>query len=404
MEMSPAERIRALQEKGTINAEQADELLKALEEASPEGDPIPSSEEREAHREDARDFGDYENRRGRRLSRSFLDMDWVDGMVDGITSGLGVKDWDGSWDREGYRHAGQWDANSQRSSRIEQPQGEEFEFHENRMSFSKIEGLKMARSRMKHNSFSASTFRDADLADSSLEKCSLSGASLHELHMEDAELRGVGFAGSKVVRLTLRSHSFIKDTKFLGSTVNGLTLETGSSVDDTFLSGATMTDVTLSEESRIKDCRLSGLTGSHLNLSGTLFANTRLQGCVVSNTTMRDTEIKDSAFRGCKLQDAEISSTRVKDSRFDAIGFHALRIQNSTLRKVTFRGMKERFPRNTERLSIIDTTMEDVLFVDCDLRETVFKGVKLTNLRIQGADLSGRTIERPEELDRWRRS
>jgi len=71
-------------------------------------------------------------------------MDWVNDMVDGITSGLGVHVQDkvrgavGDWS-EGS--GGRWSANGQNSSRIEQPEGEQYEFRGNRVVFSRLSGM-----------------------------------------------------------------------------------------------------------------------------------------------------------------------------------------------------------------------------------------------------------------------
>ena len=158
MSKSAVDRIRAMQEKGTLTAEQAEELLKALGEeqegaAHPEGDaaagaaasapepnPEPGDKAGAGTAAGADPFESY-GRKGRGR-RTFLDMEWVDDMVDGITSGLGVSAGSRSWDddrsRRDSRRAARRGGNAQSSSRVDQPEGEDFEFQGNRVVFSKI--------------------------------------------------------------------------------------------------------------------------------------------------------------------------------------------------------------------------------------------------------------------------
>ena len=239
MRSTAADRIHAMLEKGTITQEQADELLNALsastETASPTGDEGQEtgsaaaedrSGERQAEAPRAHGQGADEQRtgeswadpggswgdsrhRGRRRGRTFLDMEWVGDMVDGITSGLGV-DMDVGpanpvSDRSGDNYRYEWDprwgrrrgGNSENSSRVEQPEGEAYEFQENRVVFSKVAGLRLVRAKIRDNSFSASTFRGAELTDSLIVDSSLAGASVHDLLMDRAELKDVVIAGSQ---------------------------------------------------------------------------------------------------------------------------------------------------------------------------------------------------------------
>ena len=160
-------------------------------------------------------------------------MGWVDDMVDGITTGLGVSSDKGAWDPDPakyhYDYHFEWDShkerrrsgNAQNSSRVDAPTGEAFEFEGNRIVFSKISGLLLVRSKVKDNSFSASTFRGAELTDSVMRDSSLAGASLHELRMNKAEMKDVTFAGSKVSRLVLEEGGLLKNARIAGSTITG---------------------------------------------------------------------------------------------------------------------------------------------------------------------------------------
>src|SRR5208283_1471116 len=175
MNRSAADRVRSMQEKGTITAEQAEELLKALSE-DPEDEPGTAGQDSGVEAgsgETAEGQGKAEEdtapgRRGARRSRSFFDMEWVDDMVGGITSGLGISsdrgDWDPGTEKYAYDYHYEWDprrggrrgGNAQNSSRVEAPEGDSFEFRGNRVAFSKLSGMHYVRSRVKDNSFSAS--------------------------------------------------------------------------------------------------------------------------------------------------------------------------------------------------------------------------------------------------------
>jgi uncharacterized protein YjbI with pentapeptide repeats len=437
MKNTAAERIRAMLDKGTITKEQADELLNALAEAEADGGAADQAEgspsdratgdapqagtprvggpetsgPRES-RDDSwgpRDDGRY---RGRRRSRSFLDMDWVGDMVDGITSGLGVGTDAGprppaSDDRSGDNYRYEWDprwgrrrgGNAENSSRVEQPEGEAFEFQENRVVFSKIAGLHLVRAKIRDNSFSASTFKGADLTDSAIVDSSLAGASVHDLLMDRAELKDVVIAGSKITRMEMRSGAAMKNVKISGSPVSSFTLEGDSRIEDTRLAGVVVSGCSLSRKTRIKDTRFNGSSLNGLTMAGVTLADTRVDGCTLGATRLEETEITGCVIRGVSLQDSVIIRSRIKDARLEAVGFAGLSIEGSELKNMVIRDAFEgRFPRKMEGLRFIDVKLDNVQLVGCLLRDTTFKGFSAEGIRIRGRDLSGRTFQSADEL------
>jgi len=422
MNRSAADRIRSMQDKGTITAEQAEELMKALSE-DPEGEPGTEGNDAKAEADsgetaEARGEGEEDaapGRPGARRSKSFFDMEWVDDMVGGITSGLGISsdrgDRDPGTGKYAYDYHYEWDprrggrrgGNAQDSSRVEAPEGDSFEFRGNRVAFSKLSGMRYVRSRVKDNSFSASTFKDAELIDSVLEDSSFSGASVHELRMEGSQVKGMILAGSKVGRMSLTGKSLLKDTRISGGGLTGLSLSGGSSIEDTRFSGSAVTTLSLTESSLVKDCRLSGVAVSHVTLEASRFNNVRISGCALGNTVFAGTQIEDSAMRGLRLRDSEVRDSRFKDSKFEGIAFDGLRVQNCRVTNTTFRDPFHKvfglFQKNADKLSLVDCELENVEFVDCTFRETTFKGLKARDMRFRGVDFSGRTIERIEELE-----
>jgi uncharacterized protein YjbI with pentapeptide repeats len=408
-----------MQDKGVISAEQAEELLKAL--AGGSADPAENAPEesgntgapgaQEGHAEGPQPAGaggqdeEYRGRRGRRRSGSFFDMGWVDDMVDGITSGLGVRERRGHRERDRgrytYDYHYEWGSrNAQNSSRVEQPEGEEYEFRGNRAIYSKISALHLIRSKVKDNSFSASSFRDADLIDSVMEDSSLAGASLHELRMEGALIKDLSVAGSKLAKVSLQRGCFLKKTRVAGSPISSLSLEGESRIEDTRLSGTALNGLTLTGKSRIKDCRLNGTTVSHLTMDGTGFSDMRIDGCTIGSSQFTDAEVTGCILRGVSLQDAQIGGCRIKDCRIDATAFSGLRIVKSDLKDVTIRDpFDARPPRTASNLSILYSTLDGVQFIGCTFKDTTLKGIHAKDVRLRGIDLTGKTIERVEDLE-----
>ena len=403
MSSKAADRIHSMLEKGILTPEQAAELQKALEgqdeapgTSEPSGGPSAAGDSAADSAWDNDDWGKHGGRRHRHppfLPKEFLDMGWVNDMVDGITGGLGVRTDAGS------RSSG----NGQSSSRVEQPEGEGYEFRGNRVVYSRLSGMRMVRSKIKDNSFSASTFKDADLVDSSIEDCSLAGASLHELRMEKSDLKDVYLSGSKVNRLTLQGSTSMKGMRISGSRVNGMILLDGSRIRDTRFSGTAVSSLTLSRAAQMKDLRLTGATVSHLTMEASSLTNVRAQGCVLDGSRIADSELADTDFRGTRLRAAEISASRFKDCRFEAIAFDRLRVINSSLRKVVFRDsnfkMYGPLRAQAENLSIIDSDLDEVDFSDCVIHYTTIQGIKAHGIRLRGVDLSGTTITRAEDLE-----
>ena len=414
-----ADRIRAMRDKGTITPEQAEELLQALEEdqggkgdtestGAPAGDA--GSGPRTGSPGGAEDPGDTGRRhRGRRRS-GFLDMEWVGDMVDGITSGLGAGaaawaegEWKGPSDNYRYEWDHRWSrrrgGNAENSSRVEKPEGEQFEFQDNRAVFSKISGLHLVRAKVKDNAFSASTLRDVDLVDSSLVDSSLAGASLHGLRMERSEMKDVVIAGSKVSRLELSDRSGLKNVKFAGSSVSSLSLSADTWLEDTRVSGTTVSGCALAGRSRLKDCRLNGCTANRLDLKAVSMSDTRLDGCTLADTVLEDTEVHGCVLRAVNLRQSRITASRLKDCRLDSAGFDELTVQGSELRNFFIRdSLDAAFPRRTERFTIQDSRLDDIHFTGCRLSGCTIRGVKASGLRIRGRDLSGRTIENADQL------
>jgi uncharacterized protein YjbI with pentapeptide repeats len=414
MSSTAADRIRTMREKGTITQEQAEELLSALSESHAQDKGATAAEPGPGQRApgpqaDPEGSPDGSRARGRRRSRGFLDMDWVGDMVDGITSGLdaGLGRAHPGSDRPGDNYRYEWDprwgrrkgGNAENSSRVEQPEGEAFEFQENRVVFSKLSGLRLVRAKVRDNSFSASTLRGAALTDSAIIDSSLAGASVHDLLMDRSELKDVVIAGSKINRLEMRSGSAMKNVKISGSPVSGLTLEQESRIEDTRLAGVVITGCTLSGKTRIKDTRFNGTALNHLTLEEVTLTDTRFDGCTLGNSSLVGTEVTGCVLRGVSLQDSKLTDSRIKDSRLEAVGFGALKIERSELRNLVIRDAFDgRFPRKAESLSLVDVKLDNVQFIGCIFRDTTFKGISADGLKIRGRDLSGRTFESADEL------
>ncbi len=347
-----AEKIRAMREKGTISEQQAEELLRVL-----------------------------------------------DGQ-ESIGQGPGEEADRPAYGRAGHRHGRRWrGGNTHDSSRVDQPEGEDFEFDGNRVSFSKLFELRLLRSRMIDNHFSASTLHGAELADSTMQDTRLIGASLQGLVMEDAELRGLFATGSKLNRLALRGRSTLCDTKIAGCNVTALVLEDGSRIADTLFAGANVNTLTLAARAQLQDSRFSGCNLARVRLEGSEVSRTRMDGDNLADLVAVASVLQNCTVRGVNLGGAEIRASRIVDSAFHAVWFQRLHIEGSVLEGVRIRNHHVFFHRPVENLRIVDAQLTDCEFVDCTFRDTTFQGLKAAGLRLRGVDLAGRTVQRPEELE-----
>jgi len=134
--------------------------------------------------------------------------------------------------------------------------------------------------------------------------------------------------------------------------------------------------------------------------------NVRAQGCVLESSRIADSELVDTDLRGTRFRDAEITASKIKDCRFDAIAFDSLSVRSSTLRKVSFRDTTTRCtaifaPRRKSFRSSTATWMRSTFrMYDPQYHDS---GIKAHGLRIRGADLTGMTITRTEDLEAFGR-
>jgi uncharacterized protein YjbI with pentapeptide repeats len=402
MSASAIERIRAMQAKGTITAAQADELIAALQEedvapVQPASPDVPGAPE--------------PPRASRRGADRFFDMDWVGDMVEGITSSLGVST--GSMDDDDPRRPGRGDRSDYRyewsrgrrsrgggwgPAQVEQPVGEDFEYKDNHVTFSRIIGVQLFRAKMKDNTFSAASLTGAQVVDGTMESCFLAGASLNDLRIEGGRMKSVFLKGCKVNRLVIGKGSTFKDTRIAGAGVTDLSLDGESSLENSTISGGVLNGFSLGMRSLLKSCRLSGVAVTQLSLDGSRVKDSWFKGSFLTGGRARDAEVLSCAFRGVRLQDFELTSSRIKDSRFDAIGFQDLKVIGSTLKNVIFRDTPLDLPRMGQGFSILDSRLDNMEFTGCTFRNTTIKGVTADNLRLRGVDLTDRTIESADEL------
>ena len=353
------ERIRAMQEKGTITAEQADELIEALSAAPEEKD--------ESRAEWDPRFVGY-----RRLQRSKWVPDWVKDMVDeaaapGVLGGMGSEEYDSAAGTYEYRYRYDWDpsyywrrmgVNAQDVSRVERPEGEEFKFRDNKFAFSKLRSMRLVRSTVRNNAFYAATIHDLDLEESTLVDSSFAGASLHDLSMVGSEMKNVRFEGMKLKELSIRENSSIKTTKVSGGYIKSLKLDGGS---------------------RIEGGRMVGMKVMDVRLSGS--------------------ELTDAVFNGMCMQDWKIEGSKLSGCRIEKIGMFDVGVKNSVLRGVAFRQEFEGTFNRVKDFSIEDSTLESCEFVECTIRNTRIKGISVKGLRIYGKDLTGLTFQKSEDLE-----
>lgn len=308
-------KIRALQEKGTITAEQAEELIQALSEEKETGrgsedwttsyDPERGPWSGRQGREERPEEGRHHHRHGGPFP---FDQGWVDELVNRVASRLSNSFQSSRHDQDSgryrYDYSYEWDPsrawrsfgrNMQNLSRVEQPEGEDYEFRDNEVAFSKLHDIRLLRSKMTDNQLSASTFRDAKLSNSVFESNSLTGASLQDLSMETSKMKGNHFAGAKLNRVEMSGDSAIINTRVSGGNLTGVSLIEGSRIEEVTFAAVNVGSLHLGKGSRIKKSRLTAL-----NLQG---------------TKLTDSLIKDVELAKANFVDAEMTSSKVENSR-----------------------------------------------------------------------------------------
>ncbi len=123
-----------------------------------------------------------------------------------------------------------------------------------------------------------------------------------------------------------------------------------------------------------------------------------MSGSVLHKVSFVRAELSGSNLVGVRLHKCSIQGSKIEGTRIKAVGFDDLQIQNSVLKNVEIRGDFDRFRKQAQDLSIQDSTLENVSFVNCTLRGTTIKGICASNLRIEGKNLSAMTIDSLETL------
>ena len=389
MSDSREEKIRAMQEKGTITKEQAEELLAALRE-EPRGNEAADAERAEAGAQARTASREDPGDRGERRRRD-RDRDW---------------DWRRDWDRDWRRYArGPWDStwwsggNAQNFSRVEQPEGESFEFKDNRVTFSKIRELRLVRSKVNDNSFSASSVHGVDLIDSEMANNSLAGASFHDLRMERAHMKGNSIAGTKLHDFSIRADSAVSRSDVSGSSISNLAVAGSSNLEDCRISGTVLHDVSIGSASTIKGSRISSSKVSDVTFAGSRVTDTEISGSVLDKVDFRGSDLKDSSLTGVRMHKCDLLGAKIEATRLKAVSFDNLRVENSTLKGVELRDDFDHFHRQVQDLQLRDATLEKVIFINCIFRGTTIKSINGSNLRIEGKNLSGMTIDSVEVLE-----
>ena len=288
-------------------------------------------------------------------------------MVEGITSGLGAaadrgtpfRAWGGSSDDYRYEWDPRWGrrrgGNAENSSRVEQPEGESFEFQENRVVFSKLSGH--APRALEGPGQLVLRFHPSgrDLTDSAIVDSSLAGASVHELLMEGSEMKDVVIAGLQDQPAGAAGGSGMKNVKISGSSV--LEFHAWKRQPDrghAALRESRSTAAAFLEKTLVKDTRLQRHGREPLHTRGgdaVRHADRRMHaGATRTWPTPRSPGARSAA---CQPPGFEASrARRIKDSRLEAVGFSALKIERSELKNVAIRDAFDgRIPRERPRIS-----------------------------------------------------
>jgi uncharacterized protein YjbI with pentapeptide repeats len=359
------DKIRAMQEKGTITAEQADELIAALSQDDADsrgaGESTPAHDEETHDRERSRHRGRHSHRRR-----------WMPGWVEDLAEGFGAgseydcDEYDPDSGRYDYWYRYSWDPsdfwrrfgkNAQGLSRVERPEGEDFTFQDNKFAFSRVHSIHLVRSTMKNNAFKAATVQHLEMEDGTLLDSSFAGASLHDVTVKGAEMKNVDVSGAKV---------------------KGLSLRDGSTVADSAIAGGYVHALELSRQSRLAGAHLQGMKLHEIRL-----AASTANDLTVRNAGLHDWEIEDSTLSGCRIEN---------------IGMQDVKVKKSVLTSVVFRQETEGSFTRVQDLGIEDCDLDGCEFIECRIRDTRFKGITAKGLVIRGKDLTGLRLEKTEDL------
>jgi uncharacterized protein YjbI with pentapeptide repeats len=281
-------KIRTMQKNGRLTGEQAEELIAALAGEPEEHETAPGDAGNEgfAGGRNSEFSADHEARSPRFHHRSCHEFDagWVHDVVHDVARGIG-----GMLDSAlGSRFPrGSGGGNRLSMSKVDQPDGESYEFQGNRVTFSKIVAIRLDHGLFSDNAVSASTLHDFRLARSRFTDNLVAGSSLSQVEMADADITDCSFKASKLARIELLSGSSMCDDSFSGCSCGALTLDNKSALKDISMLCTS----------------ISGLTISNAQLSDCEFIN-----CRFNNTTFRNLNIADAIFNGCDFSGMTISS------------------------------------------------------------------------------------------------
>lgn len=170
-----------------------------------------------------------------------------------------------------------------------------------------------------------------------------------------------------------------------------------SALEDISCSGSNLTGLDLTRSSVLKDLRISGT-----NVSGVLFEKSSLADAQFSGSNISSVTTVSSELNGIAITKASISKCVLTDTKLNGFAAENVDLTLSAVRSVLSdvsitRTMGMLISR--DEISCVDSAMENCKFTDCNLHRTVFKGVKISGIKLTGKDLSNRIIEKPEDLD-----
>lgn len=193
---------------------------------------------------------------------------------------------------------------------------------------------------------------DPDLAWRFVDRLDLDGRSFRYARFDGSEFRRASFRGSD-----------LRCARFAGSRLGGADLERAKAQDAEFrladLTGARLEHGGF-EGASFRRARLDGADAAHAAFAGADLREASLHGTGLSGATFRATDLRDAELHGADLADASILG-----SNANRAGFEDARLDGATVEATSF-------------------------------REARFHGTDMQGVKLELADLTGSTWERPQ--------
>lgn len=198
-----------------------------------------------------------------------------------------------------------------------------------------------------------------DLRGFDLRRLVFRGQDLSGLHLESAKLDGSDLRDCSLVSANL-SHASLVGVRLSGADLTGADLS-GADCRDAVLDGATL-ERTVLHGTTMPGTHVRDSQWSEVEARGCDWTGIDLTGATFHRVDLQDIEGKGALLEGCTVRDSDWARLHLHDAR-------------------------------AQRLTIVDSTLEDVDLPGADLRGAVARFANWDRVLLDGADLSGASLD-----------